>query len=197
MSKELVHYFREHINQPLAWSVGFGVCGVAAGAFAGLIQGGIGSALLGAFVCGVVGGVTGLVSWVVAQLVRLTVWLMLAPERPVGRPDLWAHPLRCPHCGWRTTPEGPWRRLDCMFPPQSCPSCGSGRLASVRPPCPRCGTVFDRPFRWPTSLRQALWGGWTCRECGLDYDKWGRQVIVPPGDMPDPPAASEGARSDP
>ena len=30
--------------------------------------------------------------------------------------------------------------------------------------------------RFPTSLRQALWGGNTCRKCGCDFDKWGREL---------------------
>jgi hypothetical protein len=30
--------------------------------------------------------------------------------------------------------------------------------------------------RRPTSLRQALWGGWTCKNCGAEVDRWGRKV---------------------
>lgn len=36
--------------------------------------------------------------------------------------------------------------------------------------CPGCHA--DVPaFRRPTSLRQALWGGWTCENCGTEFDR--------------------------
>ena len=41
--------------------------------------------------------------------------------------------------------------------------------------CPRCKTPLPR-FYGPRSLRQALWGGWTCPICGAGVDKWGREV---------------------
>lgn len=41
--------------------------------------------------------------------------------------------------------------------------------------CPACGTGQPR-IRVPTSKRQALWGGWTCRSCGCEMDKWGRSI---------------------
>lgn len=41
--------------------------------------------------------------------------------------------------------------------------------------CPRCKTALPR-LRDPRSLRQALWGGWTCPGCGAGVDKWGREV---------------------
>jgi hypothetical protein len=41
--------------------------------------------------------------------------------------------------------------------------------------CPACG--FPMPqVRRPKSLRQALWGGWTCANCGCEMDKWGRLI---------------------
>lgn len=41
--------------------------------------------------------------------------------------------------------------------------------------CSECGSPLPRiTVRIPTSWRQALWGGWTCAECGFDLDKWGR-----------------------
>jgi len=40
--------------------------------------------------------------------------------------------------------------------------------------CPRCVTELKR-LRWPASLQQALWGGYTCSGCGLEIDKWGRE----------------------
>ena len=39
--------------------------------------------------------------------------------------------------------------------------------------CPRCGTALP-PTRQPLSLKQALWGGWTCRKCGTEVDRKGR-----------------------
>jgi hypothetical protein len=43
-----------------------------------------------------------------------------------------------------------------------------------RPDCPKCGEPVSLAPRVPKSLRQALWGGWTCKECGCEMDKWGR-----------------------
>ncbi len=47
--------------------------------------------------------------------------------------------------------------------------------------CPRCHTPLPR-LREPRSLRQAMWGGWTCPACGAGVDKWGREIvpIAPP-----------------
>jgi hypothetical protein len=55
---------------------------------------------------------------------------------------------------------------------------GRGRWGIPLQPahCPECG----RPavgLRWPRNIRQWLWGGWTCKECGLECDKWGRSVV--------------------
>lgn len=41
--------------------------------------------------------------------------------------------------------------------------------------CPACGSELPR-VRKPASLRQALWGGYTCKVCGTEIDKWGRVV---------------------
>ena len=41
--------------------------------------------------------------------------------------------------------------------------------------CPRCQTRLPM-IRRPTSSREALWGGWTCPNCGCNVDKWGREV---------------------
>ncbi len=41
--------------------------------------------------------------------------------------------------------------------------------------CPCCGEP-TAPIRVPKNLRQALWGGSTCHNCGLEYDKWGNAV---------------------
>jgi len=41
--------------------------------------------------------------------------------------------------------------------------------------CPTCGSPTPQ-VRRPKSLRQSLWGGWTCGKCGCEMDKWGRPI---------------------
>lgn len=41
--------------------------------------------------------------------------------------------------------------------------------------CPCCHDAVQL-VRKPKSLRQALWGGWTCGKCGHEMDKWGRRI---------------------
>ncbi len=41
--------------------------------------------------------------------------------------------------------------------------------------CPECGEPAP-VVRAPANLRQALWGGHTCAECGCEFDKWGEPV---------------------
>ena len=53
--------------------------------------------------------------------------------------------------------------------------------------CPRCKTPLPA-LRKAGSLRQALWGGWTCPACGVGVDKWGREVAAA---GPATPAISE------
>jgi hypothetical protein len=43
--------------------------------------------------------------------------------------------------------------------------------------CPACGASLPK-VRAPTSLRQGLWGGWTCAQCHAEIDKWGQ--LIPP-----------------
>ena len=43
--------------------------------------------------------------------------------------------------------------------------------------CPRCNTVLPK-VRKPRSRQQAMWGGYTCPTCGLEIDKWGREVTA-------------------
>ena len=45
--------------------------------------------------------------------------------------------------------------------------------------CAHCGTPSREGVRWPKSLHQLLWGGWTCRVCGTQNDKWGRRIESP------------------
>jgi len=39
--------------------------------------------------------------------------------------------------------------------------------------CPKCGEIVPL-MRTPSSFREAMWGGYTCRSCGQSMDKWGR-----------------------
>lgn len=55
--------------------------------------------------------------------------------------------------------------------------------------CPKCGSPAP-VFRHPASRRQALWGGWTCAACGIECDKWGRE-IAPVGPTPRPAFKTE------
>lgn len=41
--------------------------------------------------------------------------------------------------------------------------------------CPNCGEPAPL-IRKPANRRQMLWGGATCKECGQEYDKWGKPV---------------------
>ena len=43
--------------------------------------------------------------------------------------------------------------------------------------CPECGTPVPM-YRRPTSMRQALWGGWTCEECGTEMDRYGEEMEI-------------------
>jgi hypothetical protein len=51
----------------------------------------------------------------------------------------------------------------------------------VRPiACPRCTTMMPA-LRWPTSFKQAMWGGWTCARCGCEIDRSG-SAMTPDAD---------------
>src|SRR5437867_873440 len=45
--------------------------------------------------------------------------------------------------------------------------------------CVKCGEPAPL-FRKPANFRQAMWGGWTCKYCGFELDKWGRPVAEQP-----------------
>jgi hypothetical protein len=51
------------------------------------------------------------------------------------------------------------------------------REVNERGGCPNCGIPVPT-FRHPTSLRQALWGGWTCSNCGTEMDRGGRELAA-------------------
>ena len=42
--------------------------------------------------------------------------------------------------------------------------------------CPTCGMPVPT-LRNPTSLRQAILGGWTCSECGTEMDRFGNEIL--------------------
>ncbi len=181
MKAPFADYLLRRIDRPLAWVLVFGCCLTVALAMVGYSEDG----LRGAFE----GGIAGLIVGVLAGFVfGGVVWLgcrLIQFDRPVRRPDRWALPLRCTRCEYQTTPEGPWRIRDCMLWPEKCPLC-EGSLVLLKPICPRCGggglsgenTLRDLSLRVrrPRSLAQALWGGYRCKECNCDYDKWGREV---------------------
>jgi len=41
--------------------------------------------------------------------------------------------------------------------------------------CPRCSAP-QPTARIPHSFSEMLWGGWRCRCCDIEIDKWGRQI---------------------
>jgi hypothetical protein len=41
--------------------------------------------------------------------------------------------------------------------------------------CPNCGSPLPK-IRVPTSMRQALRGGWTCGQCGCEVDRRGQRI---------------------
>jgi len=41
--------------------------------------------------------------------------------------------------------------------------------------CPECGRKMAF-FRVPSSLRQWMWGGYRCRDCSCEMDRWGRPM---------------------
>lgn len=41
--------------------------------------------------------------------------------------------------------------------------------------CPECGAP-QPVIRRPANLRQALWGGWTCPQCGTEMNRWGHSM---------------------
>jgi hypothetical protein len=43
--------------------------------------------------------------------------------------------------------------------------------------CPVCGTPLPK-FRKTRSVKQALYGGWTCSFCGAEVDRQGREITA-------------------
>jgi hypothetical protein len=42
--------------------------------------------------------------------------------------------------------------------------------------CPRCNRLMPT-IRKPKSMSQAMWGGWTCEQCGCVMDRWGHETM--------------------
>lgn len=49
------------------------------------------------------------------------------------------------------------------------------RAVNAKGGCPDCATPVPL-YRRPTSVRQALWGGWTCDRCGTEMDRLGDRL---------------------
>ena len=43
--------------------------------------------------------------------------------------------------------------------------------------CPNCKTPVPA-VRIPTSVRQFLWGGWTCEKCSTEMDRHGNELAA-------------------
>jgi len=43
--------------------------------------------------------------------------------------------------------------------------------------CPRCGNRLPA-IRIPRTRQQRLWGGWTCKRCGCEVDKFGTEIAA-------------------
>lgn len=43
--------------------------------------------------------------------------------------------------------------------------------------CPRCQAKAPL-VRVPKTVRQIMWGGWTCQECKCEFDKYGNEVVT-------------------
>lgn len=87
--------------------------------------------------------------------------------------------MRCPECGHDN--PGTCRRCEQCgqelggLAPEVTPEPGEAKRTAGGRECPKCGAPVP-VFRLPTSLRQVLWGGWTCRRCGCEVDRKGRPV---------------------
>jgi len=57
--------------------------------------------------------------------------------------------------------------------------------------CPQCGTEQPR-IRLPGSVQEMMWGGTTCKNCGCQMDKYGKQVAAAPNGGNSPPVSEKG-----
>ena len=51
-------------------------------------------------------------------------------------------------------------------------------LPPERVPCPKCHQVRGNKRLWKITMRQVLWGGWTCPTCGCDVAQNGHERII-------------------
>lgn len=178
-------YLVRRFDRPLAWARVFAVAGLAVGLALGAHEAGALGALVGVALGALTGGGLGLV---MGSAIRLAFLLFGGLDRPVRRPDLWAVHLWCARCRWENGPSDPWTVRDCLhWQNARCPTC-HGALAMKVPDCPRCAHNPLRgktplagvlaQFRIPRNLDQALYGHYSCKNCGCMYDKWGREVAV-------------------
>lgn len=49
------------------------------------------------------------------------------------------------------------------------------RKTPSNPTCPECGGELSQ-IRTPVSMKQVIWGGWTCSKCGGHIDRWGLRI---------------------
>lgn len=78
---------------------------------------------------------------------------------------------------------------------------GNWGINLAPPACKQCGAP-PPGVRVPANFSQAMWGGWTCPQCGLEVDKWGEAVNQQPFpakwsaklDNPPPPAGPADER---
>ena len=47
----------------------------------------------------------------------------------------------------------------------------------ARTNCPHCAALLPM-IRRPLTVQQSTWGGWTCKNCGTEIDKWGRKTSL-------------------
>src|SRR5262245_45590141 len=47
------------------------------------------------------------------------------------------------------------------------------------PVCQKCGEKMPA-VRVPANWNQTLWGGWTCKQCGFEVDKFGHPIADQP-----------------
>lgn len=175
-------YLARRIDSPFAWAASFGGSLAVTGALVAVQEYGFQGALLTAVSMAAAGGLFG---WLWGSVIRVVFGLSGGLDRPVRRPDRWAMPLRCVSCEWRTTPDGPWTRRDCLLSPTACPDCASPVIPLVAncPRCERCSVAagslwagMRSQVRCPKSREAGFWGDFTCRECGCDFDRWGREI---------------------
>jgi hypothetical protein len=176
-------YLRKRFERPPAWAKVFAVAGVAVGFMLGTKEAGASGALAGVVLGSLIGAALG---FVMGCAVWLGFRLAGGLDRPVRRPDLWAVHYWCSRCRWQNGPDDPWTVRDCLhWQDARCPQC-QGFLAIRVPNCPQCGENLIRGkkplaamralFRWPRTLKQGLYGHYTCKACGCMFDKWGRTV---------------------